>query len=222
MRRVRCSVEKIGYAAMLFGLGLWLASSSSAWAGLPTDQLKTSVDRVIRLLEDPTLKTDAKVKERRAAIRKEAENILDFQETAKRALGPHWQRISEREQQEFVSLFSDLLEHAYISKIERYTGEKITYTGEAGDGDLVTVKTRFITKQGTEIPIDYRMLRRADRWLAYDVVIEGVSLVANYRVQFDKIVRTASYADLVTRMKNKAGEFGAPGEVKRRESTPRS
>ena len=222
MRSVECSVEKIGYAAVFFGLGLLLASSSSALAGLPTDQLKTSVDRVIRLIEDPTLKTDAKVKERRAAIRKEAENILDFQETAKRALGPHWQRISEKEQQEFVSLFSDLLEHAYISKIERYSGERITYAGEAADGDAVTVKTRFVTKQGTEIPIDYRMLRRGERWLAYDVVIEGVSLVANYRVQFDKIVRTASYADLVTRMKGKVGEFGTPGDVKRKEQAPRS
>jgi len=222
MRRVGCSVDKVGYAAVLLGLGLLLASSSRAWAGLPTDQLKTSVDRVIRLVEDPALKTDAKVKERRVAIRKEAENILDFQETAKRALGTHWQRLSEKDQQEFVSLFSDLLEHAYISKIERYSGEKITYAGEAADGDVVTVKTRFITKQGTEIPIDYRMLRRGDRWLAYDVIIEGVSLVANYRVQFDKIVRTASYAELVTRMKNRAGEFATSGEVKPKEQTPRS
>jgi hypothetical protein len=79
----------------------------------------------------------------------------------------------------------------------------------------------FITKQGTEIPIDYRMLRRGDRWLAYDVIIEGVSLVANYRVQFDKIIRTASYAELVTRMKNKGG-FSTSGEARQKEQTPRS
>jgi len=207
--------------ALGFMDGLVLVSSSRAWAGPATDQLKTSVDRVIRIVEGPTQKFDAKMKDLRASIRKEADNIFDFQETAKRALGTHWQRLGERDQQEFVSLFADLLEHAYVSKIERYSGEKITYAGEVVDGDVVTVKTRFSAKQGTEIPIDYRMLRRGDRWLAYDVIIEGVSLVANYRFQFDKIIRTASYAELVTRMKNKR-EFSTSGEVGRKEPAPRS
>lgn len=195
-------VDKVGCMAAVLAVGVWLTAPSRAWAGPPTDQLRTSVDRVIRVLEDPAAKSDVKVKERRAAIRSEVDNIFDFRETAKRALGPHWQSLGGKEQAEFVSLFADLLERAYVSKIERYSGEKITYTGEAPDGDVVTVKTRFVTKQGTEIPIDYRMLRRGDRWLAYDVVIEGVSLVANYRVQFSKIIKTASYAELVTRLRN--------------------
>jgi phospholipid transport system substrate-binding protein len=221
MRCVRASVDKVGCLVVFLGLGLLLVSSSQAWAGPPTDQLKTSVGRVIRIVEDPTEKSDAKTKARRASIRKEADNIFDFQETAKRSLGTHWQRLGEKDQQEFVSLFADLLEQAYISKIERYGGEKITYAGEVADCDVVTVKTRFSAKQGTEIPIDYRMLRRGDRWLAYDVIIEGVSLVANYRVQFDKIIRTASYAELVTRMKNKGG-FSTSGEARQKEQTPRS
>jgi phospholipid transport system substrate-binding protein len=203
-------------------MGVVLASLSQAWAGPPTDQLKASVDRIIRVLEDPTLKSDVKVKERRAAMREEADNIFDVREAAKRALGTHWQRLGEKEQEEFVSLFADLLERAYVSKIERYSGEKITYAGEATDGDLVTVKTRFVTKQGTEVPIDYRLLRRGDRWRAYDVVVEGVSLVANYRVQFDKIIQTASYADLVARLKNGQGDVGSSGGVKRKDQAPRS
>ena len=193
--------QRLRPLAVVLAMGVLCASSAPAWAGPPTDQLKAAVDRVIRILEDPTARSDVKMKERRAAIREEADSIFDFRETAKRALGTHWPRLGEKDQEEFVSLFADLLERAYVAKIERYGGEKITYAGEATDGDLVTVKTRFVTKQGTETPVDYRMLRRGDRWRAYDVVIEGVSLVANYRGQFDKIIHTASYADLVTRLK---------------------
>jgi phospholipid transport system substrate-binding protein len=190
------------------------------WAGAPTDQLKGSVDQVIRLLDDPRLKSASMEQERRAAIRKEADAIFDFAESAKRALGPHWQHLSDENRQEFVSLYADLLQRAYISKIERYSGEKITYAGESADADLVTVKTRFLAKQGTEIPVDYRMRRHGDRWLVYDVFVEGVSLIANYRTQFNKIIQTASYAELVRKMK--AAELRAPADSQPRDKAPRS
>jgi phospholipid transport system substrate-binding protein len=186
------------------------------------EQLRGSVDRVIHVLEDPKLKAEAKAAERRVAIRKEAESIFDFTETAKRALGAHWKSLTPSQQQEFVSLFEDLLERAYISKIEKYSGEKVTYLGDTVDSDLATVKTKFNTKQGTEIPVDYRLLRRGDRWLVYDVFVEGVSLVANYRTQFDRIMRTGSYDELVRRMKASQAEFGAPGGSPGKSSTPRS
>lgn len=195
-------------AALALCVGLVLGGPAPARAGVPTDQLRTGVDQMLRVLEDPTLKAEAKAKERRAAIRREAEVIFDFAETAKRALGPHWQRLADTDRREFVGLFADLLERAYISKIERYSGEKITYAGDAVEGGLATVRTRFLTKQGSEIPVDYRMLRRAERWLVYDVSVEGVSLVANYRTQFQKIIQTSSYQELVRRMK--AAEFTAP------------
>ena len=147
-----------------------------------------------------------------AAIRREAETVFDFGETAKRALGRHWQPLAEKDRQEFTSLFSDLIERAYISKIERYSGERITYTGESMDGAVASVRTRFVTKQGTEIPIDYRMQQRGDRWLVYDVVVEGISLINNYRTQFDKIIKTSSYAELVRRLK--AAEVAAPAAPK--------
>jgi len=209
----------LGRAAMVLAVGVSLGWLTQAWAGPPTEQLKASVDNVIRILENPGAKSDAKA--RRASIRREADNIFDMPETAKRALGTHWQKLGARDREEFVSLFADLLERAYVSKIERYSGERITYAGEAGDGELVTVKTRFITKQGTEVPVDYRMLRQGDRWRAYDVVIEGVSLVANYRSQFDKIIQTTSYGELVSRMKNGPGALNSTG-VKRKDSTPGS
>ena len=175
-------------------------------AGAPTDQLKSSVEQIVKVLEDPALKTESRVKDRRAAIRKEAEVVFDFTETAKRALGRHWQGLSEKDRQEFTGLFTDLIERAYISKIERYSGERIAYAGEAIDGGLATVRTRFVTKQGTELPVDYRMRQRADRWFVYDVSVEGVSLINNYRTQFDKIIQTSSYAELVRKMK--AAEVG--------------
>jgi phospholipid transport system substrate-binding protein len=175
-------------------------------AGAPTDQLKSSVEQIVKVLEDPALKTESRVKDRRAAIRKEAEVVFDFTETAKRALGRHWQGLSEKDRQEFTGLFTDLIERAYISKIERYSGERIAYAGEAIDGGLATVRTRFVTKQGTEVPVDYRMQQRGDRWLVYDVSVEGVSLINNYRTQFDRIIQTSSYAELVRKMK--AAEVG--------------
>jgi len=186
---------------------LW--APASADAGAPTEQLKASVDQIIKILADPALKGESRAAERRSAIRQEAQGVFDFGETAKRALGRHWQGLSENDRQEFTGLFTDLIERAYISKIERYSGERIAYAGESVDGGLATVRTRFVTRQGTEIPVDYRMQQRGDRWLVYDVAVEGGSLINNYRTQFDKIIQTSSYAELVRRMK--AAEFSAPG-----------
>jgi phospholipid transport system substrate-binding protein len=200
--------------AILFGTLALLPFSSSAQAGAPTDQLKVVVDQIILILEDPALKSDGKTEERRAAIRREAEKVFDFKETSKRALGTHWQRLGDKDRQEFASLFADLLERSYIAKIERYNGEKTAYAGDSVDGDLAVVKTRFIMKSGRDVPVDYRMHRRGDRWLVYDVIIEGISLVGNYRTQFNKILQTSSYEELVARLKEKHDDFGTPGGSK--------
>ena len=186
---------------------LALCLPRAAGAGAPTDQLKTHIDQVIKILEDPELKVDGKVKERRSVVRKVANDIFDFAETAKRSLARHWPGRTDNEREEFVSLFADLLERSYISKIELYGGERIQYAGERIDGDVATVSTRIVTKQGTEIPVDYRMLRRGDHWLVYDFSVEGVSLISNYRTQFNKIIQTSSYGELVKKMKTKQEEF---------------
>jgi len=192
--------------------GLLLLAATPAVAGVPTDQLKASIDEVIKILEDPGLKSEASSGKRRAAIRQIANNIFDFGEAAKRSLGRHWQRLAAADREEFTALFTELLERAYITKIEQYSGERVSYAGDSGDTDLATVKTRLTAKSGTDIPVDYRMLRKGDRWLVYDISIEGLSLVANYRGQFNKIIETASYEDLVKRMKARSNEFRAPGE----------
>jgi phospholipid transport system substrate-binding protein len=193
-----------GLAAILVLIGV------QAWAGAPTDQLRGNVDRVIKTLEDPALKD--KPQERRAAVRKIANETFDFQETAKRALGQHWQARTPAEREEFVKLFSDLLESSYISKIDRYEGEKVRYTGDSTQDSVATVRTQIVTKQGSEVPVDYRMHQRDGQWQVYDVVIEGVSLVANYRTQFNKIIQTGSYQDLMQKLRAKSftGRDSAP------------
>jgi phospholipid transport system substrate-binding protein len=178
-----------------------------AWAGAPTDQLKAQIDRTVKILDDPELKKSGRQRDRRAAVRQVANEIFDFAETAKRSLARHWAARSQAEREEFVQLFGDLLERSYISKIELYGGEKIKFVGETIEPDGAIVRTRLVTRQDTEIPIDYRMHARGDKWLVYDVLIEGVSLISNYRTQFNKIITTSSYQELVRKMKSKQEEF---------------
>jgi phospholipid transport system substrate-binding protein len=191
----------------LLALGLAVITAVPAAAGVPTDQLRGAVDRVLKTLDDPSLKGADKVADRRSAVRKIANEIFDFGEIAKRSMARHWQPLSEAQRTEFVGLFADLLERSYISKIETYGGEKIQYTGEKIDGEYATVSTRIVTKNGTEVPVDYRMKKGGDRWLVYDVSIEGVSLVSSYRTQFNKIIQTSSYNELVSKLKNKQDEL---------------
>jgi phospholipid transport system substrate-binding protein len=195
-----------GLVAIVSGiLGLGLAVE--AGAGPPTDQLRRYTDQVVKVLEDPALKGEEQRGERRAAVRKVATEIFDVEETARRALGRHWQARTPAEREEFVQLFADLLERTYIARIDQYGGERIKYVGESIDGANATVRARVVTREGTEIPVDARMLRKGERWLMFDVAIENVSLISNYRAQFDAIIRKSSYGDLVQRLKSKQHEF---------------
>ncbi len=187
-------------AALVCALAVAAAASDSS----PTAQVKEAVDQALHVLQDPVLKTEPKQAERRRILRTIADGLFDFEEMSRRAMSTHWRPLSEDQRREFVRLFSEVLERAYMSKIESYNGEKIRYTGERIEGDTATVSTRIVTKEGIEIPIDYRLLTRNGRWLAYDVSIEGVSLVANYRTQFNSVIRTSSYDELLRRLRSRA------------------
>jgi len=181
---------------------LLLLAASPVWAG-PTDQLREYTDQVTKVLDDPSLARQ----DRRAAVRKIAQEAFDAAETAQRVLARHWQSRTAAEREEFTLLFADLLERTYIARMDEYGGERVRYLSESVDGNLASVKARIVTKNGTEVAIESRMNRRGERWLIYDVIIENVSLIANYRSQFDRIVRTSSYEELVRRLKTKRDEF---------------
>jgi phospholipid transport system substrate-binding protein len=204
-------------SGVALALVLGLLTVNGASAGPPTDQLRGAVDGVLKTLSDPEMKRDAKTAERRRLIRAAASEIFDFPEISRRSLAIHWQARTPAERQQFVALFGDLLEHSYISKIEAYSGERILYVGETIDGNQAIVRTRIVGKQGTDIPVDYRMLVEAGRWRAYDVSIEGVSLVANYRSQFNSIIQRSGYPDLVGKLKARQDERPGAREVGRGE-----
>jgi len=195
------------FLVTVFIAALTLATGRAGHAGAPTDQLKEGIDRVLVILQDPALKQPGKADERRQKIRAVANEVFDWQETGKRALARHWQGRSPQEREEFSKLFADLLERSYVGKIEAYSGEKIVYGEETLDGDQATVRTKLVTKSGTQIPIDYQMQKAGDRWRVYDVKIENVGLVSNYRSQFNRIIQQSGYPDLVQRLKTKQEEL---------------
>lgn len=199
---------------------LALRPAGPAAAGPATDQLRRSVDLVLKALDDKELKQEGRTSERRATIRAIANEIFDFAAISQRALGRHWPARTPAERVEFIRLFTDLLEHAYITKIEAYSGERIEYVGEVVDDGVVTVRTRIVPRQGADVAVDYRMRSEGGRWRVYDVNIAGVSLVANYRSQFNAIIARASYQELVARLRAKQEEHvearttGRPRSVK--------
>ena len=187
-------------------------------AGAPTDQLKTSVDAVIKLLKDEDLKRPEKFKERRALLRKTIIERFDFTEMSKRSLAAQWAKRTPQEKKEFVDMFTNLLEKSYMDRIEAYTDQAVEYNGESIDNDYAVVKTAVNAKDKEGIPIDYKLIKEGDQWFVYDVVIEGVSLVSNYRNQFNKIISNGSYADLVKKMKAKEAEILEEPGVKKKSS----
>jgi len=184
-------------------------AAASALASV-TGDVKQTVDQVVSIVADANLKKPQNEAKRRAALKSTIGRIFDYGEMAKRSLGVHWKKRSTAEQKEFVGLFATLLENSYAGKIESYQDEKILYDKETVDGDYAEVKSRVVTAKRDEYTLDYRLLKEGGRWMVYDVVIEGVSLVSNYRNQFNKIILNQGYAELVKKLKTKKEEIAAP------------
>ena len=174
-----------------------LAPAHAAWPGAPSDQLSAGIGRVLKIVGDPELEGDTKLDQRRSAIVAVASEIFDFGEMAKRSLGQYWAQRTLAERGEFVRLFTTTIERAYISKVDQRGAGKMTVRGEQVEGPYATVRTTLPLSSGQEMPIDYRMHNIDDRWRVYDLSVDGVSLVANYRSQINKIIRTSSYEALV-------------------------
>jgi len=179
----------------------------AANAGAPTDQLKQSVEKVQTILSDKSLKGEAKLQERREKLREVMNARFDFEEMAKRSLGPEWQKHSPEEQKEFVEAFKGLLEAAYFDKLESYNGEKVRFGNERQDQDVTQVDTKITDSKGQDYSVNYRLRDVNGDWKVFDVVVENISLVNNYRSQFTRVLAKSSYQDLVQAMNQK--KFGA-------------
>ena len=172
-------------------------------AGEPTDQIKQTTDKILSIITNPALKPSSKTAEREKLIRQAVDERFDWEEMARRALATHWAKRTLEERKEFVRLFADLLERTYKKKVEDYSGEKVLYEGETKDGDYATVKVKIVSKKNKDIPVEYRLKKERNDWFVYDVSIEGVSLVNNYRTQFNSIIVQSSYENLIKRLKEK-------------------
>jgi len=185
-------------------MAVLLASAASAAAAGPTETVQVAVQQVFSQPDGSAVKK-VSTAERRADIRKVAESLFDFQEMSRRALGPAWDTVSPAEKDEFVRLFTSLIANAYMGKIEQYTGEPITYEAERVDGDEASVRSRVVTPKGSEVGIEYRLYRTADRWAVYDINVDGISLVGSYKAQFNRLLQRGSFAELLKQLRQKAG-----------------
>ena len=197
-------------ALFLLFFSFLLPSRSSAEA--PMEQIRASVDKVLAILKNPQLKSAARTNERRDQLRQTISSRFDFAEMARRSLGSQWRKLSPKEQEEFVRLFTDLLERAYINRIEAYSDEKFAYVRENLDKDFAEVQSRIVTNKGEEFSLNYKVHIVNGEWKVYDVVVENISLVNNYRSQFSRIIANSSYEELIRRMKEKQIEVA--GEKK--------
>ncbi len=195
-----------GLSWLLIGLGL-IGLTMAAMAGEPQDRVKDTISEVLAILQDESLQAPEQTEARRSKIRRVVQQRFGFAEMGKRALGRHWRKLKPAQRKEFIPLFSDLLERSYISKIEAAVADEeinVLYTKEKIDEEgYALVRTEIENPRDLNFEVDYRLLKRDGNWEAYDIVIEGVSLVNNYRTQFNKIIRQESYEDLVKKLKLK-------------------
>jgi len=175
-----------------------------AQAGEPLDLVRTAVDKAIQTLKDPKLQSQDKKKERIDRLREALNPIFDYEEMAKRALGAHWRRRTPAEQEEFVKLFRDFLERIYSDKVDLYGGEKVRFGRELIDKDFAQVESTIIKPKGEELAVIYKLRQLNGQWKVYDAVVENISIVNNYRSQFDRIISSSSYEELVKRLQEKA------------------
>jgi len=175
----------------------------------PTEQFRPFIDKVTKTLADPSLKTLPKQEKSRRVINVVREHF-DFREMSKRVIGQQWRSLSVDEQGEFESLFTQLLQYAYVGKIDNYTGQQVQFTQQRIKGERAEVQTLLVDKDKS-IPVAYIMLLKGDQWMAYDVVVEGVSLIRNYMEQFNEILRKDGYPGLVTQIKQKIVELEKDG-----------
>jgi phospholipid transport system substrate-binding protein len=196
-------VNTIRVGLVTFILALCLGFVSAAQAGEPLEVVRTAIDKAVQILKDPRLQAKDMKRERIDRLKEVLTPIFDYDEMSKRALGAHWRRRNPAEQEEFVMLFRDFLERTYADKIDLYGGERVLFSREMIDTDFAQVETTILSLKGDEIAVIYKLRRGNGKWKVYDAVVENISLVNNYRSQFDRVIASASYEELIKRLREK-------------------
>jgi phospholipid transport system substrate-binding protein len=199
------------FLAGTFFFVLVFAVSTLSQAGEPTETIRKTADKIIAIVSDPELQPSGKdaddkkpkTKKMNRMIREVVDEQFDWEEFSRRTLARHWRDRTEEEKKEFIDLFGKLLERTYLDKVEGYSGEKVIYLDEKVDGNYAIVNVKIITQKEMEIPVKYRLKKKGNKWFVYDVIIEGVSLVNNYRTQFNSIILRYKYEGLVNRLRAK-------------------
>jgi phospholipid transport system substrate-binding protein len=204
-RRVQFKHSSRNVAVILFGwIVVSFACMTVAWGGgTPTGAVKETVDQVFVVLRDQALKDPSRETERRAKLEEIIGKRFDYGEMAKRTLASQWKGLSTEQQQEFVTLFQQFLANSYVGNVDGYSGEEVEYLKEREKGEFAEVQTKVVSPK-VQIPLDYRLLQKNGEWWVYDVVIDGVSLMKNYRGQFSRIINSSSFEALLEKLRSKA------------------
>jgi phospholipid transport system substrate-binding protein len=182
-----------------------LLSPSLLWADKPMDEIRGVVTKAIQILKEPGMKSNDQRKEIVGRLEKIVDPVFDFREMAKRSLGIHWGDLTAQERQEFVPLFKDFLNKIYVGKLGLYNGGKVLFTGETVGTNYAEVDTQVGARNGDQVPVVYMLKRMGGDWKVYDVVVDNVSIDNNYRSQFDRVISSSSYQELVKRIKQRVG-----------------
>lgn len=174
-------------------------------AGEPVEMVKSSIEKVLAVLKDTKLKSPDKKKERIERLKEIINPIFDYDEMGRRALGAHWRRRTPAEQEEYLRLFRVFIEKIYADKVDFYESERIVIGRETIDGDYAEIEAKVINGKGDESPVIFRLRRADGKWRVYDAVVENISVVQNYRSQFDRVISKASYDELKKMLKEKSG-----------------
>ena len=205
------TIKRLAHLLLLSGIVTGLAMGSPSLAATSSDRIESSateavkgtIDDLIRALDDETLKRPERAEARRRAIESIIKHRVDYEEMARRSLGAPWSTLSHRDQREFVGLFVQLLRDSFAGRITERSDEQVVFLEELRDSTFAEVKAQMKGRK-IDTPVDFRLIRRAHEWRVYDIVIDGASIVSNYRSQFTSIIRDISYGGLVKKMREKA------------------
>ena len=199
-------MKRIKFIGILIAIHIFMLFTSNAQAGVATDRIKKATDKLIEIVTNHDLDPPEMGEKRALMIRETVNTVFDWAAFSQRALGTHWRKLSKKEKEEFVSLFGQLLERTYMDKTRQYSGQKMNFISEEIDGKYGVVDAEVLIENETNIAVQFRVIKENETWFIYDVYVEGISLVNNYRVQFNNILTRSGYGELISRLKTKLDE----------------